>query len=144
MTTYITFGPDHANLHPHVGAQLNRGYVAIDTGTRDRDIAAAFAILGNMIITSLAARDIISVLAFMQVGGISLLVSIVLFYVVSLMTTNRHPDATLEFLYGGRSAVTDPRLGGAAATPAAAATTAGSSSAASSSSTASTERNDHV
>ena len=47
MTTYITFGPDHANLHPHVGAQLNRGYVAIDTGTRDRDIAAAFAILGK-------------------------------------------------------------------------------------------------
>ena len=47
MTTYITFGPDHANLHPHVGAQLNRGYVAIDTGTRDRDIAAALAVLGK-------------------------------------------------------------------------------------------------
>lgn len=47
MTTYITFGPDHAHLHPHVGAQLNRGYVTVSTGNRERDIAAAFAILGK-------------------------------------------------------------------------------------------------
>ena len=47
MTTYITFGPDHAHLHPHVGAQLNRGYVTVSTGNRERDIAAAFAILGE-------------------------------------------------------------------------------------------------
>ena len=47
MTTYITFGPDHADLHPHVGTGLNRGYVAISTGDRGRDIAAAFAILGE-------------------------------------------------------------------------------------------------
>ncbi|AWH96422.1 sodium:solute symporter family transporter [Dietzia psychralcaliphila] len=105
-------------------------------------VTVAFAILGNMIITSLAARDIISVPAFMQVGGISLIVSILLFYVVSLLTTNRHPDATLEFLYGGPSAATDPTLTGAAA---ASTSTAASSPTATSSSTAtSTERTDHV
>src|SRR5699024_147268 len=34
-------------------------------------VTIAFAILGNMIITSLAAREVITVPAFMQVGGIS-------------------------------------------------------------------------
>ena len=47
MTTYITFGPDHAGLHPHVGERLNRGYVAVSTGNRERDLAATFAILGD-------------------------------------------------------------------------------------------------
>ena len=29
MTTYITFGTDHDNAHPALGAQLSAGYVAV-------------------------------------------------------------------------------------------------------------------
>ena len=94
-------------------------------------VTIIFAIVGNLVISSLAAREIITMPAYMQVGGISLLVSILLFYGVSLITSNRHPDATLEYLYGGRSAVTEPV--GTGVTAAATATA-----------TASTERNDHV
>ena len=66
----------------------------------------------------------------MQVGGMSLLVSILLFYGISLVTSNRHPDATLGFLYGGPGARTDGPL--AATAPANTAPTA------------TTERPDHV
>jgi sodium/proline symporter len=104
-------------------------------------VTVAFAILGNMIITSLAARDIISVPTFMQVGGISLLVSILLFYVVSLMTSNRHPDATLEHLYG-RTAPTDRPLTGASA--ASAASAASGSTTTTATTTTTSERTDHV
>ena len=83
-----------------------------------------FAIVGNLVISSLAAREVITMPAYLQVGGLSLLVSILLFYAVSLVTSNRHPDATLTHLYGGATTSTD----GAAARAAA----------------ASTERNDHV
>ena len=41
MTTYITFGPDHADLHPHVGTGLNRGYVAISTGDRSARVCTS-------------------------------------------------------------------------------------------------------
>ena len=64
-------------------------------------VTVIFAIVGNLVISSLAAREVITMPAYMQVGGISLLVSILLFYVVSIMTSNRHPDATLAHLYGG-------------------------------------------
>ncbi|MCY1658018.1 sodium:solute symporter [Dietzia sp. SL131] len=96
-------------------------------------VTVIFAIVGNLVISSLAAREVITVPEYMQVGGISLLVSILLFYGISLVTSNRHPDATLGFLYGGPGARTDGALAGATAT----ATT-------SSSAPATTERPDHV
>ena len=55
--------------------------------------------------------------------------SILLFYCVSLVTSNRHPDATLAFLYAGPGTGTDR--------PLTAATTAAPT-------TATTERPDHV
>ena len=75
-------------------------------------VTVIFAIVGNLVISSLAAREVITMPAYMQVGGISLLVSILLFYVVSLVTSNRHPDATLAFLYlnTGAAELVDPLL----------------------------------
>jgi sodium/proline symporter/sodium/pantothenate symporter len=102
-------------------------------------VTVVFAILGNLIISSLAARDVITLPEYMQVGGILLLVSILLFYVVSLVTSNRHPDATLAFLYGGPGTGTDrPLAGSTAATPASATAPAASPA------SPSTERPDHV
>ncbi|MBF6841911.1 sodium:solute symporter, partial [Acinetobacter baumannii] len=96
-------------------------------------VTVVFAIVGNHVISTLAARVIITIPAYMQVGGISLLVSNLLFYVVSLMTSNRHPDATLEHLYGGPSAATATGSGAGSATVSA-----------SSPAATSTERPDHV
>ena len=72
-------------------------------------VTVVFAIVGNLVITSLAARDVISIPTYMNVGGISLLVSILLFYIVSLMTTNRHPLATLDHLYGTTATAPRPK-----------------------------------
>ena len=110
-------------------------------------ITVIFAIVGNLVISSLAARDVITVPEYMQVGGISLLVSILLFYGISLVTSNRHPDATLGFLYGGPGARADSLLTGTAAgTSHAAGTAAGAAppAASPSPSPASAERPDHV
>ena len=112
-------------------------------------VTIIFAIVGNLVISSLAAREVITMPAYLQVGGLSLLVSILLFYVVSLVTSNRHPDATLEHLYAGPSApigdlaapvdagasTADARVGASAGATVTAGTTA---------TTATTERNDHV
>ena len=98
-------------------------------------ITVIFAIVGNLVISSLAAREVITVPEYMQVGGMSLLVSILLFYGISLVTSNRHPDATLGFLYGGPGARTDGPL--AATAPANTAST-------NTAPTATTERPDHV
>jgi hypothetical protein len=46
VTTYITFGYDHANIHPAIGTDLHQGFLAIDLGddlheSVARDVAVA-------------------------------------------------------------------------------------------------------
>lgn len=69
------------------------------TGTA-ATVSIVFGVLFNLVATALTARGLVSVPQFLHLGSLSVLLSIVLFYVVSLRTQNRHPDATLEKLYG--------------------------------------------
>jgi hypothetical protein len=48
MTTYITFGTDHADLYPALGTRLSEGYVAIDLPGYEQNERELFhALFGN-------------------------------------------------------------------------------------------------
>lgn len=48
MTTYITFGTDHADLYPMLGTQLDQGYVAIDLpGYEQNERELFYALFGS-------------------------------------------------------------------------------------------------